>query len=89
MGTAGPDHPEAREDFERILLAIVRNLTIGGATELISFTMHELRWPIVKDEIELQLNNTTRNVSDRRLHEAMLDSFSNSWRDSDMYLRFS
>ncbi|GAB2573344.1 hypothetical protein [Kribbella endophytica] len=83
------DHPEAHEEFEQTLVAMVQHPTIHGATELVSFTMHVLRWPAVQDEIERQLNNTSRNVSDRRLHGAMLNSYSDSWRDKDMYVRFS
>ncbi len=83
------DHPEFQGEFERTLVAMVRNPTISGATELVSFTMHVLRWPAVQEEIERQLNNTRRNVSDWRLHRAMLDSYSDSWRDKDMYVRFN
>ncbi|GGX25730.1 hypothetical protein GCM10010341_53770 [Streptomyces noursei] len=59
-----------------------------GVVELVSFVMHELRWPAVAEAISRRISAPLRDVSHLRLHEAMLEAFSDSWRDRDLYARF-
>ncbi|MEI8411025.1 MULTISPECIES: hypothetical protein [unclassified Kribbella] len=55
--------------------------------ELVSFLMHELRWPAVELAIREGLAGPP-DVSTVRHYSAMLDSFSDAWRDRDLYARF-
>ncbi|HEY9368057.1 hypothetical protein [Streptomyces sp.] len=80
-------HPELRGRFETELVALLDPIR-EGVVELVSFTMHELRWSAVEDAIRSRIADPAGDVSDRRLHEAMLDAFSDSWRDRDLYARF-
>lgn len=60
-----------------------------GVVEIVSYVMHEMKWEAVKQEVESRLSGPMSNVSDRRLYEAILEAFSDSWRDRDLYVRFS
>ncbi|GHE54163.1 hypothetical protein [Streptomyces capitiformicae] len=80
-------NPGSREAFEEVLVSVIESLG-EGAVELISFTMHELRWQAVEEAVTARVSAPGRNVSDLRLYEAMLDAFSDSWRDRDLYARF-
>ncbi|WP_215448277.1 hypothetical protein [Streptomyces sp. ATCC 21386] len=80
-------NPGSREAFEEVLVSVIDSLG-EGAVELISFSMHELRWQAVQEAITARISDPRRNVSDLRLYEAMLDAFSDSWRDRDLYARF-
>lgn len=81
------DHPDLRPRFEAELVPLIDRMR-EGVVELVSFTMHELRWPAVREAIESRAADPGRDVSRLRLYEAMLDAFSDSWRDRDLYARF-
>jgi len=81
-------NPEARGKFESQMLELVDSPK-DGAVEMISFLMHELRWEAVRDAVRERIDHPRGNVSNIRLYEAMLDAFSDSWRDRDLYARFS
>ncbi|AQY20212.1 hypothetical protein T261_00626 [Streptomyces lydicus] len=80
-------NPALRPQFETELISLIDSPG-EGVVELVSFAMHELRWPAVEAAIRSRISDPGRNVSDRRLHEAMLDAFSDAWRDRDLYARF-
>ncbi|WP_411140058.1 hypothetical protein [Streptomyces sp. x-80] len=80
-------NPGLRPQFETELISLLDSMR-EGVVELISFTMHDLRWPAVEAAIASRISAPGRNVSHLRLHEAMLDAFSDSWRDRDLYTRF-
>ena len=80
-------NPDFRREFEKVLVSVIDSLG-EGAVELISFTMHELRWKAVEEAVTERMSDPGRNVSDRRLYEAMADAFSDAWRDRDLYARF-
>lgn len=81
-------NPESRGNFEVCLIDLV-NSPREGAVEIVSFLMHTLRWETVRDAIEERIRHPRGDISNLRLHEAMLDSFSDSWRDRDLFARFS
>ncbi|MEU9118858.1 hypothetical protein AB0C96_03185 [Streptomyces sp. NPDC048506] len=80
-------HPDLRRQFETQIVSLLDSLR-EGVVELVSFTMHELRWPAVERALRSRIADPTNKVSDLRLHEAMLDAFSDAWRDRDLYARF-
>ncbi len=59
-----------------------------GVVEVVSYTMHEMRWEGVKSEVASRLSGPLDNISYRRLYEAILDAFSDSWPDRDLYARY-
>jgi hypothetical protein len=81
-------NPDLRGQFETEIVSLLDTIE-EGVIELISYAMHELRWESVRQEIERRLASPTSDVSARRHYEAMLDAFSDSWRDRDLYGRFS
>lgn len=81
-------NPGLRPQFEAEILSLIDSLR-EGVVELVSFVMHELRWPDIERAILIRISDPGRNVSNLRLYEAMLDSFSDGWRDADLYSRFS
>ncbi|SCE49871.1 hypothetical protein GA0115240_17044 [Streptomyces sp. DvalAA-14] len=63
-----------RNEFEAELISLLDSVK-EGVVELVSFTMHELRWNAVHEELQRRLSPPGDNISYRRLYEAMLDSF--------------
>ncbi|MCZ1007046.1 hypothetical protein [Streptomyces lydicus] len=78
---------DLRDRLEAELVSLL-DAPAEGVVELVSFVMHELRWPAVKAEIERRLAHPTGDVSNRRHYEAMLEAFHDSWRDRDLYRRY-
>ncbi|MEU7132957.1 hypothetical protein [Streptomyces sp. NPDC046261] len=78
---------DLRPQFETELISLIDSIR-EGVVELVSFVMHELRWQAVEEGIRSRISDPRANVSDLRLYEAMLDAFSDSWRDRDLYVRF-
>ncbi|MBA2808503.1 hypothetical protein E0500_014115 [Streptomyces sp. KM273126] len=81
-------NPESRGEFETRMIALIDSPK-EGVVEIISFLMHELRWEAVREAVGERIDHPRGNVSNIRLYEAMLDSFSDSWRDRDLYVRFA
>ncbi|MFB8000283.1 hypothetical protein ACFC4G_46940 [Streptomyces sp. NPDC056002] len=81
-------HPDFWEQFENQMIALIDSPE-EGVVEVISFLMHVLRWDAVREAVEERISHPKGNVSNIRLYEAMLDSFSDSWRDRDLYARFA
>ncbi|MFK0057576.1 hypothetical protein ACIQSN_35665 [Streptomyces sp. NPDC091025] len=81
-------NPELRGQFENHMIALVDSPR-EGVVEIVSFLMHVLRWEAVRGAVEERIRYPRGDVSNLRLHEAMLDSFSDSWRDRDLFTRFS
>ncbi|MEU7315284.1 hypothetical protein [Streptomyces sp. NPDC007083] len=81
-------HPELREWFESQVISLIDSPR-EGVVELVSFLMHDLRWEAVREAITEKVRHPKGDISNIRLHEAMLDAFSDSWRDRDLYTRFS
>ncbi|MEK2477986.1 MULTISPECIES: hypothetical protein [Streptomyces] len=79
--------PDRQPQFEAELVALIDSMR-EGVVELVSFVMHELRWPAVEEAISRRISAPLRDVSHLRLYEAMLEAFSDSWRDRDLYARF-
>ncbi len=80
--------PNSRGQFERELISLIDSPR-EGVVELISFLMYELRWETIREVVRERVNHPRGNVSNIRLYEAMLDAFSDSWRDRDLYTRFA
>jgi hypothetical protein len=80
-------NPILRTQFEGEIVSMLDSLE-EGVVELISFVMHDLRWKAIEEEVNSRVLNPSGNVSDLRLYEAILDSFSDSWRDRDLYSAF-
>lgn len=78
-----------RQQFEGELISMIDDPIKEGVVELVSFTMYELRWPAVEGAIRCRVSEPNGNASSLRLYEAMLDAFSDSWRDRDLYARFN
>ncbi|WP_143734789.1 hypothetical protein [Microbispora rosea] len=81
-------NPDLRPQFETELTTLIDSIR-EGVVELVSFVMYELRWPVIEEAIRSRISEPRRNVSDLRLYEAMLEAFSDSWRDRDLYRKFS
>ncbi|WP_155053806.1 hypothetical protein [Streptomyces blattellae] len=81
-------NPELRGQFESRLIALIDSPQ-EGVVEIVSFLMHVLRWEAVREAVEERIRHPRGDVSHLRLHEAMLDAFSDSWRDRDLFTRFS
>ncbi|MFD0294911.1 hypothetical protein [Streptomyces sp. NPDC127118] len=81
-------NPDFRGQFESQLIALIDSPE-EGVVEVVSFLMHVLRWEAVREAVEERVNYPRGNVSSIRLYEAMLDSFSDFWRDRDLYARFA
>ncbi|ANZ20537.1 hypothetical protein SNOUR_36545 [Streptomyces noursei ATCC 11455] len=80
-------NPDWQPQFEAELVSLIDTMR-EGVVELVSFVMHELRWPAVEEAISRRISAPLRDVSHLRLYEAMLEAFSDSWRDRDLYARF-
>lgn len=76
-----------KSEFEQYIISILDDPR-EGVVEVVSYTMHEMRWEVVRSEVASRLSDSLRDVSYRRLYEAILDSFSDSWRDRDLYARY-
>jgi hypothetical protein len=81
-------NPDFWGQFENQMIALIDSPE-EGVVEVISFLMHALRWEAVREAVEERISRPRGNVSNIRLYEAMLDSFSDSWRDRDLYARFA
>src|SRR5690606_6592225 len=81
-------NPESRIEFENKILSLIESPQ-EGVVETVSFLMHELRWKAIREAIEKRVDSRRGDGSDIRLFEAMLDAFSDAWRDLDLYKRFS
>lgn len=81
-------NPEFEEQFENQLITLIDSPE-EGVVEVVSFLMHALRWEAVREAVEEKITNPRGDVSNIRLYEAMLDSFTDSWRDRDLYVRFA
>ncbi|WP_217235078.1 hypothetical protein [Streptomyces sp. AC555_RSS877] len=82
------ENPELRAQFESRVINLIDSPE-EGVVEIVSFLMHVLRWEAVREAVEERIGNPRGNVSNIRLYEAMLDAFSDSWRDRDLFARFS
>jgi hypothetical protein len=78
-------HPERRSDFERAFCDLWQ--TPFGPWELISFCMHTLRWPVVRQFIERAFREAEQRQDWRSLPIAshILASFSDDWPDADLF----
>ncbi|MET9566273.1 hypothetical protein [Streptomyces tauricus] len=81
-------NPKSKKGFEDEIISLIDS-PVEGVVELVSFLMHELRWPGVQEAIKDRVLYPKGDVSNIRLYEAMLDSFSDAWRDRDLYTRFA
>ncbi|WP_181160435.1 hypothetical protein [Streptomyces solincola] len=81
-------NPERRSDFV-IEIGVMLDSLVDGVVETVCFLMHELRWAEVEGEIRSRAADPGDDVSNLRLYEAMLDAFSDSWRDRDLYRKYS
>ena len=81
-------NPELRGEFTNQMIALIDSPK-EGVVEIVSFPMHVLRWEAVREAVEERIIHPRGNVSNIRLYEAMLDAFSDSWRDRDLYARFA
>ncbi|MEW1658033.1 hypothetical protein [Streptomyces sp. NPDC093707] len=81
-------NPELRPQFESELVSLLDSIK-EGVIEVVSYAMHELRWPAVERAIREKISVPGVDVSDVRLYGVMLEAFSDSWRDRDLYGRFS
>ncbi|GAA2643886.1 hypothetical protein [Streptomyces lunalinharesii] len=79
-------NPELRPRFESELVSLLDPIE-EGVIEVVSYTMHELRWPVVERAIRDKIAAPGVDVSDVRLYGVMLDAFSDEWRDRDLYAR--
>ncbi len=81
-------NPDLRPQFEVELITLIDSVR-EGVVELVSYTMHELRWSAVETVIRERISRPAGGgASELRFHEAMLDAFSDSWRDRDLYVRY-
>ncbi|GLX09005.1 hypothetical protein Misp03_59310 [Microbispora sp. NBRC 16548] len=80
-------NPESRGRFESEVIALIDSPR-EGVVELVSFLMHELRWEAIREAVSEGISHPRGDISNIRLYEAMLDAFSDSWRDRDLYRRF-
>jgi len=81
-------NPESRSRIESEIITLIDSPR-EGVVELVSFLMHELRWKAIREAVSERISRPRGDVSNIRLYEAMLDAFSDSWRDRDLYRRFS
>lgn len=81
-------NPELRGEFESRVIALI-DFPKEGVVEMVSFLMYVLRWGAVREAVEERIRHPRGDVSNIRLYEAMLDAFSDSWRDRDLFARFS
>ncbi|MGW5003476.1 hypothetical protein ACWEP8_38125 [Streptomyces hydrogenans] len=79
---------EFRGEFEDLIISLI-DTPQEGVVEIVSFLMHDLRWEAVKKAVGDRILHPKGDVSNIRLYEAMLDAFSDSWRDRDLFMRFS
>ncbi|WP_433543659.1 hypothetical protein ACQPZG_00045 (plasmid) [Streptomyces sp. CA-294286] len=79
------ENESMRPEMESEIYSMLDEIAEDGMVELISYAMYALRWEGVAEEVERRLSHPSGDVSNRRLYEAVLDSFSDSWRDRDLY----
>ena len=79
-------HPEEKSTF----IDCFENVISNGYTtppELVSFCMHELRWP----ELKKSLNDWLLIEKSERIRHVLrqtLEAFNDDWNDADMYFKF-
>ena len=78
-------HPERRSDFERAFCDLWQ--THIGPWELISFCMHTLRWPVVRQFIESAFHDAQQRQDWRSIPIAshILASFNDDWEHADLF----
>ncbi|WP_145807015.1 hypothetical protein [Kribbella amoyensis] len=81
-------NPGLRGQAEGRLIALLESPQ-DGVVELLSFLMHVLRWEAVQEAVGNRLTSPRGDVSHIRLSEAIWDSFSDTWRDRDLFRRFA
>jgi hypothetical protein len=80
-------HPERRSDFERTFCQLWTKQKVYAA-DILSFCMHTLRWPVVRQfmEEERQAALVVKPHDSRFIQaEHVLESFSDDWEDTDLY----
>jgi hypothetical protein len=80
---------EKRAEFEPILFDLLER-NPDGTSEIISFTMHSLRWESVKDYVEQVRDRDVepsppRAELRRRNYDRLLTSFDDDWDEADLY----
>jgi len=80
-------NPERRQDFEQAFCELwSRQMVL--ATDILSFCMHALRWPVVRDFMheERQAALAAKPYDSLFIHaEAVLESFKDNWELTDLY----
>ena len=82
-------NPGAQPEFEEALNALLDRDPIG-AYEVIGFTMHALRWKVVKAHVEAVRNrdvgtSAIRAAMRRSNYDRLLTAFTDNWEDRDLY----
>ena len=80
-------HPDRRQDFERAFCDLWSRQNVHAA-DIISFCMHTLRWPIVREfmQAERQAALAAKPHDSLFIHaESVLESFSDDWEHTDLY----
>jgi hypothetical protein len=81
------DNVEHRAIFSDAFVSIVFDPALGPL-ELVEYCMHALRW----DEVKQQMMERLEKEPSERVRSVLrrvLESFDSSWRDADMYRRFT
>jgi hypothetical protein len=80
-------HPSLKVNFRAAFIQMLSDPS-KGPWELITFCMHELRWP----EVEAAAHARLMSASDWRIKNVMadvIDAFSDKWGEAELYSYYS
>lgn len=80
------DHPSHRIELVDAFLDVLRNPE-KGPPELVEYCMHELKWPEVRETIQIWLDGE-RSERVRHVLRKQLLAFDDNWFDASFYERF-
>ena len=78
-------HPECEPVLVEKFVALIDELP-GGAETVLGYCLHELRWESVRDY--LRSRGTSPRDREHAPYQRMLESFSDSWPQRVLYLRY-
>ncbi len=79
--------PENRADFQTYFIDLLRNRS-KGPIEIVSFCMHELRWPEVLVAVKNMLNAAGDDWTTKTAMAQVVDAYGDDWEDADLYVYF-
>jgi hypothetical protein len=79
--------PEMRNQFSDLLIGLFETNEVSD--EPISFLMHVLRWPEVREWAERKIRKMSNPIATGRTLEKIIEAFSDDWENKEFYEIFS